>query len=175
MISKTNFLTYHIILLAFLNIVTFQCCKLEILFMADLHLTDWFFIHMIVYCQILPQQDLNETGNYYFTKKPPFQTCISYVPSCHYHQSKYIHSKKGVGLRTPNANYHLLRRGFSHLVTSIHFGSSLCLLQSWLLVAISCTNKCNPTQILSDSICNQRYGATPSFGIYRLIGLAPLG
>ena len=38
--------------------------------------------------------------------------------------------------------------GFSHLVTSIHFGSLLCLLQSWLLVAISCTNKCNPTQIL---------------------------
>ena len=40
--------------------------------LTDLHLTDWSFIYLLVYCQILLQQDLDETGNYYFTKKPPF-------------------------------------------------------------------------------------------------------
>ena len=62
-----------------------------------------------MYCHILPQQDLNETGNYYFTKKPPFQTCNSYELSCDL-SAKHI-QKKGVGLRNPKRKLPLATKG----------------------------------------------------------------
>lgn len=47
-----------------------------------------------------------------------------------------------------------------------------CSLGSWWLFRAQ--TSATPPKFFP-TLCNQRYGATPSFGIYRLIGLAPLG
>ena len=109
---------------------------------------------VLVYCQILPQQDLND----YFTKKPPFQTCNSYEPSCDLSVKQLRTFKKGGGAQNPQTqtttSYEKVSPTLLPASTSGACSVS-CSLGSWWLFRAQ-TSATPPKFFLT--LCNQRYG-----------------
>ena len=156
---KTNFLTYNIILLAFVT-----CSVLQ----TGSH--GWFAIWQtsslsacVLWDSTTARSEwerwlLVGKGGYYLTKSHLSKPVNSHVLSCHYHQNNYVHSKKGGGAQYPQHKLPLATKGFLSPCYQHPLGEPTLSLVVLAPGGYFVHKQVQPHPNFFPTLCNQRYG-----------------
>ena len=132
---------------------------------------DRLVLHLHVHCEILLQQDLNEKGGYY-KSHPSKPVILTYLVD---KSSKQLRTfKKGGGAQNPQHKLPLATKGFLPPCDQHPLGEPTLSLVVLAPGGYFVHKQVQPHPIFFRLYATSVMGATPSFGIYRLIRLPPL-